>query len=352
MRPEIMDTDNLGFGRIFTDHMFTIKYNEEKGWHDARVEKYGPLPLDPAAGVLHYSQEIFEGLKAYAAEDGRVLLFRPAENVKRLNNSARRLCMPELPEEIFLEALQELVMREKDWIPRAPGTSLYIRPAMLGSEPFLGVRSSKEFLFYIILSPVGAYFADGFKPIGIYVEDHRSRAARGGVGDIKTGGNYAASLLAGLEAKKKGFSQVLWLDDAEHKYVEEVGAMNIFFVRGQELLTPALNGSILPGITRASVITLAEDMGYPVQESPLPIEEILAGIACGEITEAFGAGTAAVLAPVGQLNYQDRDYVVGGNRVGDVTNTIYERLVNIQYGRADDKFKWVHEVGRFEEKRG
>ncbi|MBM7853965.1 branched-chain amino acid aminotransferase [Desulfohalotomaculum tongense] len=346
LKPLFEDAGKLIFGRIFTDRMFTMKYNAEKGWHDAKIEKYKSFSLDPAACVLHYSQEIFEGLKAYVSEDGRVLMFRPEENVRRMNRSARRLCMPEIPEEDFLQAMKELIMTEKRWIPRAPGTSLYVRPTMLGTEAFLGVHPAAEYLFYIILSPVGPYFKDGFNPVSIYVEDTLVRAVVGGVGDIKTGGNYAASLMAGLKAKEKGFSQVLWLDAKEHKYVEEVGAMNIFFVYGDQLVTPSLSGSILPGITRASVLELAADMGYRVEERAIAIDEVLEEISSGRITEVFGSGTAAVVSPVGSLHYKGQNYVVNNNQVGEVTKAIYTRLIDIQYGKAEDKFGWVCELGR------
>ncbi|MBO8138375.1 MAG: branched-chain amino acid aminotransferase [Desulfotomaculum sp.] len=346
LKPLFEDANNLAFGRIFTDRMFTMKYNAEKGWHDPKIEKYKSFSLDPAACVLHYSQEIFEGLKAYVSEDGRVLMFRPEQNVRRMNRSARRLCMPEIPEEDFLQAMKELVMVEKRWIPRAPGTSLYVRPTMLGTEAFLGVHPSAEYLFYIILSPVGPYFKAGFNPVSIYVEDTLVRAVVGGVGDIKTGGNYAASLKAGEKAQQKGFSQVLWLDAKEHKYVEEVGAMNIFFVYGSKLVTPPLSGSILPGITRASILELGPDMGLEVEERPITIDEVIEDINSGRITEVFGSGTAAVVSPVGLLHYKDKDYLINNNQVGEVTRAVYKRLVDIQYGKAEDKFGWVHELGR------
>ncbi|MTI80941.1 MAG: branched-chain amino acid aminotransferase [Firmicutes bacterium] len=345
-RPLFEDAGKLGFGSIFTDRMLTINYNKDKGWHDASIEKYKPFSMDPAACVLHYSQEIFEGLKAYVSEDGRVLMFRPEENVRRMNRSAKRMCMPEIPEQDFLKAMKELIVAEKRWIPKAPGTSLYVRPTMLGTEAFLGVHPAAEYLFYIILSPVGPYFKGGFNPVSIYVEDTLVRAAVGGVGDVKTGGNYAASLKAGLKAQEKGFSQVLWLDAKEHKYIEEVGAMNIFLVYGDKLVTPPLNGSILPGITRASILELARDMGYQPEEKAITIDEALEDIKNGKITEVFGAGTAAVVSPVGSLYYRDQNIVINDNQVGDVTKKIYQRLVDIQYGRAEDKFGWVHELGR------
>ncbi|MGI6588749.1 MAG: branched-chain amino acid aminotransferase [Peptococcia bacterium] len=344
MKPPYGDAEKLDFGRMFTEHMFTIKYREGKGWYDGKIEKYNSFMLDPAACVLHYSQEIFEGLKAYKAADGRILLFRPEQNARRMNRSARKLCMPELPEEIFLKALQELILLEKDWIPDSPGTSLYIRPTMIATEAFLGVNPAQEYLFYIILSPVGAYFKAGFNPVSIYVEDRLVRAAVGGVGDIKTGGNYAASLLGAVKAAQKGFSQVLWLDAKEHKYIEEVGAMNVFFVFGDKLVTPMLTGSILPGITRDSVLRLAREMDYEVEERRISVEEVLDGIKTKKLTEMFGSGTAAVISPVGLLHYQDTNYYINENQVGKVTKTFYEHLIDIQYGRAEDKLGWSYEL--------
>jgi branched-chain amino acid aminotransferase len=344
MKPPYGDAEKLTFGRMFAEHMFTIKYREGEGWYDGKIEKYDSFAMDPAACVLHYSQEIFEGLKAYKAADGRILLFRPEQNARRMNRSARKLCMPELPEEIFLKALQELILLEKDWIPDSPGTSLYIRPTMIATEAFLGVNPAQEYLFYIILSPVGAYFKAGFNPVSIYVEDRLVRAAVGGVGDIKTGGNYAASLLGAVKAAQKGFSQVLWLDAKEHKYIEEVGAMNVFFVFGDKLVTPMLTGSILPGITRDSVLRLAREMDYEVEERRISVEEVLDGIKTKKLTEMFGSGTAAVISPVGLLHYQDTNYYINENQVGKVTKTFYEHLIDIQYGRAEDKLGWSYEL--------
>lgn len=349
MRPPYDDTSKLGFGKILTDHMFMMKYTDEKGWHGEGVKNYGPLVLDPAACALHYSQEIFEGMKAYATQDKSILLFRPEENVRRMNRSAIRLCMPEIPEELFLQAITDLVTKDKEWVPRDSGTSLYIRPTMIGIEPFLGVKPGAEYCFYILLSPVGAYYKEGFNPIGIYVEETLVRAAVGGVGDVKTGGNYAASLYAGEIAKKKGFAQVLYLDAREHSYVEEVGSMNVFFVYGDLLITPPLNGSILPGITRDSVIRLAEDMGYTIEERPITIEEVINDIAAGKITEMFGTGTAAAISPVGYLSYRDKEFIINNNQVGEVSRKLYDRLFNIQYGREKDTYGWVREVCRIED---
>ena len=346
MRPPYTNVNELGFGKYFTDHMYTMKYTEANGWHDKGVKKFGPFIMDPAACVLHYAQEIFEGMKAYASDDGRVLMFRPEKNAQRMNRSAERMCMPQIPEEDFIQALKELIMHEKEWIPRAPGTSLYVRPTMIGIEPFLGVKPSKEYLFYIILSPVGAYYKEGFNPIGIYVEEKLVRAAAGGVGDVKTGGNYAASLYAGKKAQEKGFAQVLYLDAKEHRYVEEVGSMNVFFVYGNKLVTPPLTGSILPGITRYSVIELAREMGYEVEEAPVAIDEAIGAIQAGKMTEMFGTGTAAVISPVGILAYKGKLYEINNNKVGEITKKLYNCLVDIQYGRTEDKHGWVYELGR------
>lgn len=341
LKPLYTDVNQLGFGKIFTDYMLTIKYSVDKKWHDAKIERYKNFSIDPAACVFHYSQEVFEGMKAYRTEDEQVLLFRPEQNARRLNRSASRLCMPEIPEEIFMQGLKELLTIEKHWIPQQPGTALYIRPTMVATEPYLGVHPAGEYLFYIILSPVGPYFKAGFNTISIYVEDTLVRAAVGGVGDIKTGGNYATQLQGQLNAQRKGYSQALWLDAKEHKYIEEVGAMNMFFVFGDKLVTPSLTGSILPGITRKSILELAKDMGYGVEERLISIDEAREAIANGEITEVFGSGTAAVISPVGVMHYQGQDYVINNNQVGEVTRAIYEKLINIQYGLAEDKFGWV-----------
>ncbi len=345
LKAKFQDASQLGFGRIFTDRMFTMRYANHE-WTEAKIEKYKNFNLDPSACVFHYSQEIFEGMKAYAAEDGRILLFRPEQNVRRMNNSAARLVMPTIPEEDMLQAIEELVLAEKNWIPRAAGTSMYIRPTMIATEAFLGVHPSAEYTFFVILSPVGAYYKGGFQPVKLYVEDTFVRAAVGGVGDIKTGGNYAASLMAGYRAQQKGFSQVLWLDAKERKYVEEVGAMNMFFIYGNKLVTPALSGSILPGITRASVLELAKHLGLTAEERTISIDEVIEGIATGAITEAFGSGTAAVISPVGSLTFKEKEYVINNNQVGPNTQHLYDTLVNIQYGRQEDPFGWVKEIGR------
>jgi branched-chain amino acid aminotransferase len=346
LKPLFTDPMQLGFGKVFTDYMFTNYFRKDRGWVDPVISKYCDFNIDPAAVVLHYSQEIFEGLKAYATEDGRILLFRPEENAHRMYVSAERMCMQPYPEEQFIEAITAMVNLEKRWIPRAPGTSLYIRPSLIGTGNALGVHPSDEYLFFVILTPVAAYFKEGFKPVSLYVEDTYIRAAVGGVGNAKTGGNYAASLYAAALAAQKGYSQVLWLDAKEKRYVEEVGAMNIFFVYGETLVTPNLGGSILPGITRKSVIELARSLNMNIEERPVTIDEVIAGLDNGSLTEAFGSGTAAVISPVGSLYFKEKNYLVSNNQVGPVTQKLYDTLVDIQYGRKPDPFGWVREIGR------
>ncbi len=338
------DPGNQPFGKAFTDRMFSMTYRDGEGWSSASVHRYKPFEMDPAARVLHYSQEIFEGLKAYKGPDGETLLFRPEANAQRLNRSAARVCMPQIPEEDFLAILKELLTAEERWVPSTPGTSLYIRPTMIATEPALGVHPSSEYIFYVILSPVGAYFKEGFKPVSLFVEDTYARAVVGGVGEAKTGGNYAASLLGGQKAEKLGYSQMLWLDAKEHKYVEEVGAMNIFFVFGDTLVTPPLTGSILPGITRDSILTLAKSLGYKAEERQVSIDEVIEGAKTGVLKEAFGAGTAAVIAPVGVLGYKGTDYSINDNQVGPITEKLYTSLTSIQTGLAPDPFGWVKRV--------
>lgn len=341
LKPKPEDESRLGFGDIFTDHMFRMDYVEGKGWHNPRIEPYGPILLDPAAMSIHYGQQIFEGLKAYGTKDGRILLFRAQENFLRMNRSARRLCMPELDVDFALEALKKLIEIEKEWVPRSKGTSLYIRPTMLATEPHLGVRPAKEYLFYIILGPVGAYYKEGLNPVKIYVEDKFVRAAKGGTGEAKTAGNYAASLLAAELAKKKGFTQVLWLDAAEKRYVEEVGTMNMFFVFDGEVATAPLDGSILPGVTRDSVIKLLKSWGINVNERNISIDEVINRAKDGTLKEAFGTGTAAVISPVGQITYKDMDFIVNNGVMGELSQKLYNELVSIQYGEAPDPFGWT-----------
>ncbi|HZV80858.1 MAG TPA: branched-chain amino acid aminotransferase [Geobacteraceae bacterium] len=341
LKAKIADETQLGFGRYFTDRMLLIEWRAGQGWCDARIKPYEPFVLDPACMVFHYAQEIFEGLKAYRRADGRVALFRPEMNARRFNCSADRLCMPEIPEELFLRGIEQLVSLEKEWIPTAAGTSLYIRPAMIAVEPVLGVKPSEHYYFYVILSPVGAYYAAGFSPVSIMVEDRYVRAVPGGTGAAKTGGNYASSLKAGLEAKKKGFDQVLWLDGREQRYIDEVGAMNMFFVYDRKIVTAPLTGSILDGVTRDSVLKLAVTLGYEVEERPIDINDLMADIKVGRVTEAFGSGTAAVISPVGRLCYKSETLQLGGGNVGAVTLTLYDSLTGIQTGRLEDTFGWI-----------
>lgn len=338
------DENKLGFGTIFTDHMFNMDYSVEKGWHNPRIEPYGPLPMDPSTMVLHYGQAVFEGLKAYRNKKGGIQLFRPQENFKRLNHSNRKLCIPELDEAFALEALKELLAVEQEWVPSQPGTSLYIRPTIIAMDPFLGVRASFTYRFFIILSPVGAYYAEGFNPVKIMVTKDHVRAVRGGVGDTKTPGNYAASLFAGEAAHKAGYTQVLWLDGVEQKYVEEVGAMNIFFVIDDELITPMLSGSILPGITRDSVLELGQSWGLKVSERKISIDEVMDAHASGHLKEIFGSGTAAVISPVGELKYGDTVITVGDGQVGPLSHRFFEAIQEIQFGAIEGPAGWIETV--------
>ena len=335
------DVSTVQFGTVFTDYMFTNKYTPEHGWSGASIVPYQNLQLSPSSQAIHYGQSVFEGLKAYKQGDD-ILLFRPDQNFKRMNESLSRLSMPEINEENALNALYELLKVERDWVPEGEGQSLYIRPFVFADEPFLGVRPSETYQFNIILSPVGGYYgATQLNPTSIYVEDDFVRSVRGGVGFAKVSGNYAASLLAQKKANELGYEQVLWLDGVEQKYVEEVGSMNIFFVRDGELVTPQLNGSILPGITRKSLIELAKNKGYTVKEEKIHIDDLVEDIHNGRVTEVFGAGTAAVIAPVGKLNIHGVDYIVNDNQVGKVALDLFNDLTDIQYGRKEDPFGWV-----------
>ena len=329
----------LGFGHIFTDHMFIMNYTEGKGWHDPRIEPYHNLELSPASMVFHYGQEMFEGLKAYKNGDN-AYLFRPEMNAKRANMSNQRLCIPEIPEDDFVQAITELVRVDKDWIPTEAGTSLYIRPFVIATDDFLGVAPSKTYLFIVILSPSGAYYASGLAPVGIWIEDEYVRAVKGGIGFAKTGGNYAASLAAQVKAHDGGYSQVLWLDGVERKYIEEVGAMNIFFKINGKIVTPMLNGSILPGITRNSVIQLCKAWGYDVEERKISVDELVAAANDGTLEEVFGTGTAAVVSPVGKLRYMDDVFEIGGGNIGPVTQKLYDAITGIQWGKTEDPFGW------------
>ncbi|MDD2309537.1 MAG: branched-chain amino acid aminotransferase [Desulfuromonadaceae bacterium] len=345
MKAKVKDESHLGFGKYFADRMLLVEWKEGQGWCDARIQPHAPFVLDPSCMVFHYAQEIFEGLKAYKWADGRVALFRPEMNARRFNQSADRLCMPAIPEELFLNGIKQLVGLEREWIPTAPGTSLYIRPAMIAVEPALGIKPSNHYYFYAILSPVGAYYAAGFSPVSIMVEDRYVRAVPGGTGEAKTGGNYASSLKAGLEAKKKGFDQVLWLDGREQRYIDEVGAMNMFFVYGKKIVTAPLSGSILPGVTRDSVLKLAPTLGYEVEERPIDVNDLMAYIKAGRVTEAFGSGTAAVITPVCNLCYKNETLQLNGGKVGEITQRLYDTLTDIQTGKQEDIFDWITFVG-------
>lgn len=336
----------FAFGSTFSNRMYTRRYDANKGgWQEAEIGPYGPFSLDPATAVFHYGQEIFEGTKAYRRADGNVNLFRPWENAKRFNISAERMCMAQVDPEEHLTAITTLVEMEAEWVPDQDGSSLYIRPFMIATDPALGVHASKTYIHSIICGPVGAYFASGFNPVAVYISDEYIRSSKGGVGSAKTGGNYAASLYVSEQVKALGYSQVLWLDAAERKYVEEVGAMNIAFVyEGKRIVTPKLSDSILHGITRDSVLKMAPDLGYTVEETRIDINEALAAIESGEITEVFGMGTAAVIAPVGKFGYRDKEYIVNNNESGPVATHLFKSLTDIQYGRVPDPYGWTHTI--------
>jgi len=335
------DFSNLGFGKVFSDHMFVMNYTEGKGWYDPRIVPYGKISLDPSAMVFHYGQEMFEGMKAYYGVDGKIRLFRPDMNAKRANASNERLCIPQIPEEDFVQAVSELVKIDADWIPKNEGTSLYIRPFVIATDEFLGVAPSKNYLFIIILSPSGAYYASGLNPVGIWIEDDYVRAVKGGIGYAKTGGNYAASLAAQEKAHADGYSQVLWLDGVERKYIEEVGAMNIFFKINGVVTTPMLNGSILPGITRNSVLAICRHWGLPVEERRISVDELLEAQANGTLEEVWGTGTAAVISPVGKLRYKDTVMTIGDGGIGELSQKLYDTVTGIQWGKVEDELGWT-----------
>lgn len=342
--PKDKPTGALGFGKIFTDHMFVMDYTEGKGWHDARIVPFENFSFSPACMVFHYGQEMFEGLKAYKGKDGKVFLFRPDMNAKRTNNTNDRLCIPNLPEEDFVQAVKAVVKVDEDWVPTDAGTSLYIRPFIIATDEFLGVSPSKTYKFIIILSPSGAYYASGLQPVGIWIEDDYVRAVKGGIGYAKTGGNYAASLKAQMKAHDAGYSQVLWLDGVERKYIEEVGAMNIFFKINGKIVTPMLNGSILPGITRDSVLKLCKEWGYDTEERKISVDELIQAQKNGELEEVFGTGTAAVISPVGKLRYKDDVMQIGDGNIGPISQKLYDTVTGIQTGVLNDDFGWRVEV--------
>ena len=336
--------EDISFGTIFTDHMFVMDYEESKGWINPRIVEYRDFSISPAALVFHYGQTMFEGMKAYKTDDGRTVLFRPQKNIERANNSNKRLCIPEIPEEDFLQAIMELVKIDEEWIPTKKGSSLYIRPFIIATEPTLNVKPASQYKFMIILSPVGAYYKEGLNPVKIWIEDEYVRAVRGGIGEAKTGGNYAASMLSQEKAHEAGYSQVLWLDGVEHKYIEEVGAMNIFFIINGKIVTPMLNGSILPGVTRNSVIELCKDWGYEVEERKVSADEIYEAAKNNTLEEVFGSGTAAVISPVGTLKFGDEVFEINNNNIGDISQKIYDTITGIQTGKVKDKFNWVVQV--------
>jgi branched-chain amino acid aminotransferase len=338
------DQNKLGFGQHFTDHMFIMDYTTEKGWHDPRIVPYAPLVLDPSSMIFHYGQAVFEGMKAYKTKDNRILLFRPEKNMQRMNISNERLGIPPIDEKFATRAIKKLVSIDKEWIPNEEGTSLYIRPFIIATEPFLGVRVSSQYKFIVILSPVGAYYPEGIKPTKIYVEDEYVRAVKGGMGFAKTPGNYAASLKAQIEASKKGHSQVLWLDGIEKKYVEEVGSMNVFFKINGEVVTPQLNGSILDGVTRNSTIQLLKDWGISVVERKVSMEELYTAHINGTLEEAFGTGTAVVISPIGEITWDDKHMVINDGQTGELSARLYDTITGIQNGEIEDKFGWTIEV--------
>ncbi|NCB64083.1 MAG: branched-chain amino acid aminotransferase [Clostridia bacterium] len=335
------DPGTLVFGKTFTDHMFLMDYDAGKGWHDPRIVPYGPLTMEPSSMVFHYAQEVFEGLKAYRAPDGGVQLFRPDENVKRINSSCERMCIPPLPEDLALEAIKELVKLEADWVPSAPATSLYIRPFIIATDASLGVHASHSYLFCIICCPVGSYYPEGINPVKIYVEDSDVRAVKGGTGYTKCGGNYAASIRAGERAEKAGFSQVLWLDGVHRKYIEEVGSMNVLFKVDGKVITPELTGSVLPGITRKSCLELIKSWGVPVEERLITAQELFDAAKAGKLEEAFGSGTAAVVSPIGEMAWGSEKAVINGGEIGPLTQKLYDTLTGIQWGSVPDPYGWT-----------
>lgn len=335
------DPKTLGFGKIFSDHMFLLDYHAGQGWHDPRIVPYGPFMLDPSAMVFHYAQEVFEGLKAYRTPDGSVQLFRPADNARRMADSCDRLCIPPVPEELFVEAVKALVKVDADWVPNEPGTSLYIRPFVIATDASLGVHASHSYLFCIITGPVGAYYAEGINPVKIYVENDDVRAVKGGTGYTKCGGNYAASIRAGERAEEQGYAQVLWLDGVHRKYIEEVGSMNVMFKVDGKIITPALTGSVLPGITRRSCLELLRDWGYAVEERLITAEELFDAAESGKLEEAWGTGTAAVISPIGEMGWKDKHVVVNGGEIGSLTQKLYDTLTGIQWGVEPDPYGWT-----------
>ena len=338
------DPKTLVFGRSFTDHMFVMNYSADKGWHDGRIVPYGPFELEPSAMVLHYAQEVFEGMKAYRTPDGGVQLFRPMENALRLQSSCERLCIPPIDPQTVVDAIKQLVKLEADWVPSEPDTSLYIRPFVIATDPALGVHASHTYIFAVICCPVGAYYAEGINPVKIYVEDEDVRAVRGGTGYTKCGGNYAASIRAGARAEEKGYAQVLWLDGVERKYIEEVGSMNVMFQVDGTVITPKLTGSVLPGITRKSCIELIKSWGIPVEERLITAQELFDAAEAGKLDEAWGTGTAAVVSPIGEMGWEGKHITVSGGKIGTLTQKLYDTLTGIQWGKIPDEHGWTVRV--------
>ncbi len=343
-RQEPPKDEELSFGRTFTDHMFVMDYEEEQGWYDPRIVPYSPLEIDPAAAFCHYGQTTFEGLKAYRTEDDRILLFRPEKNAERFNNSNERMCICQMDPDFFVEAVKKTVQVDKNWVPAKPGTALYIRPFTIATEIYLGLKPSSRYKFIIIMSPVAAYYDQGIKPTKIYVETDFVRASKGGTGMAKTGGNYAGSLKAQAEAAEMGYDEVLWLDGNNREFVEEVGAMNVFFKINGKIITPSLEGTILPGITRDSVITILEDWGMEVEERKIKIEEVAEAYKSGDLEEAFGTGTAAIISPIGTLSWQDMEMEINNGETGEVASKLYDKLIGIQTGKIEDPYDWTVEV--------
>ncbi len=337
-------SSSLGFGKYFTDHMFVCDYIVNEGIKNAMIVPYGPISLDPSAMVLHYAQETFEGLKAYLTKEGKILLFRPEMNAKRFQNSNARLCMPKIEIEDFIKAIEEVIKVDHSWIPTEKGTSLYIRPFMFGYDYKLGVHAASKYKFMVLLSPVGSYYPNGLQPVNILIENELVRAVKGGTGEAKCGGNYAASILAQEKAEKLGFNQVLWLDGVQRKYIEEVGTMNVMFLINNEIITSPLDGSVLPGVTRDSMITILKDLGYKVNERQLSVDELMAAAHDGTLQEAFGTGTAAVISPIGKLRYKDDEVVINNGKIGTLSQKLYDTLTGIQNGILEDKFNWTREI--------
>ena len=343
--PKVRPEDGkLGFGKYFSDHMFLMNYSVEQGWHDPRVVPYGPLEMEPSTMVFHYAQEIFEGMKAYRTADGAIQLFRPEENARRMNSSCDRMCIPQVDEALFVAAVKKLVEVDADWVPHSDGTSLYIRPFIIATDASLGVHASHTYLFVIITSPSGSYYAGGINPVKIYVENEDVRAVRGGTGFTKCGGNYAGSIRAGEKAEKAGYAQVLWLDGVERKYIEEVGSMNVMFKVDGKVITPMLTGSVLPGITRKSCIEMLRSWGVEVEERLITAQELFDAAAQGRLEEAWGTGTAAVISPIGEMGWEDKHVVVNGGKIGPVAQKLYDNLTGIQWGKVEDTFGWITKV--------